>query len=133
MSTRRPTEPRVAVRNASDPKQVKRAREIERVRLERERNELLAVWNTYDGRAVQHRRLARCGVFRLSFSRDTHQTAFNEGERNIGLEELALMTALAPELYTLMMQEHGEREALDVPESTEPTDSTEGTDPDGGN
>lgn len=112
---------RVVVRNAGDPGQVKRAKESDRARLERELNEDLAVWNTYDGRAVTRRLLAECGVFRLSMAGDSHQTAFNEGGRNVGLRLLARMTESAPELYALMEREHTERETRE-PRAPEPTE-----------
>jgi hypothetical protein len=125
---KRPQEPRVAVRNAGDEQQVKRATESDRAREERERNEDVAVWNTYQGRAFTRRVLADCGVFRLSFAENPHFTSFNEGGRNVGLRLLARMNTIAPELYLLMEQEHLEREAREPrapePKPDEETDAT---------
>lgn len=128
---RRSHPPRVAVANAGDPKQVQRAKESDRARAERERNEDMAVWGTYAGRAFTRRLLADCGVYRLSFASDPHFTAFNEGSRNIGLALLARMTTTAPDEYLLMEQEHAERETREAsapapkedPEATEDTES----------
>jgi hypothetical protein len=120
----RPQEPRVAVRNAGDVKQVKKARESERARLERERNEDVAVWNTEDGRAFTRRLLEGCGVYELSMANDSHWTAFNEGGRNVGLGLLARMTTTAPDLYALMEQEHLTRQSRE-PSAPEPTESSE--------
>ena len=41
--------------------------------------------------------LERSGVFRSSFTGDAQSTAFREGERNVGLGFLALVTCHAPE------------------------------------
>jgi hypothetical protein len=124
---KRPDASRVAVRNAGDRDQVRRAKESDRARLERERNENLTVWNSYDGRAFTRRLLAECGVYRLSMATDPHITAFNEGGRNIGLWLMATMLETAPDAYTLMEQEHVERE-LREPRAAEPTDNPEETD-----
>lgn len=125
--TSRPHPPRVAVRNAGDPEQVKQAKESERARLEREHNEDVAVWNTYEGRAFTRRLLASCGVYQLSMASDPHWTAFNEGGRNVGLGLLVRMTETAPELYTLMEQEHAAREARE-PRPPEPATPSEEND-----
>lgn len=109
----RAKEPRVAVRNAGDEKQVQRAGESDRARAERERNEDIAVWGTYAGRAFTRRLLAQAGVYRLSMVSDPHWTAFNEGARNVGLQLLARMTTTAPDEYVLMEQEHAARELLE--------------------
>lgn len=117
-------EPRVAVRNASDAKQVRRAGESDRARLERERNEDMSVWGTYAGRAFTRRFLVECGVYRLSMAKDPHWTSFNEGARNVGLQLLARMTTTAPDEYLLMEQEHAARELVQ-PSAPETTESTE--------
>lgn len=117
--TSRAQPPRVAVRNAGDPGQVRRAKESDRARAERERNEDNAVWNTYDGRAFTRRLLAECGVYRLSMANDPLWTAFNEGGRNIGLQLMARMLDVAPGAYALMEQEHAERESRE-PRAPEP-------------
>jgi hypothetical protein len=127
--TTRAQPPRVAVRNAGDRDQVKRAKESDRARAERERNEDAAVWGTYDGRAFTRRLLADCGVYRLSMANEQHWTAFNEGGRNIGLQLMARMHEIAPGAYALMEQEHAERESREVrvaePTNTEESDEME--------
>jgi len=118
------------VRNAADRKQIKKAKQAERARLERERNEDLAVWSTVAGRAYTRRLLAECGVFRTSMAADPHWTAYNEGGRNVGLRLLARMTENAPELYALMEREHIERQRLEpvAPEPMEPEESEDSDD-----
>jgi hypothetical protein len=46
---------------------------------------------------VMHEVLAEAGVFRLSFAGEsTHATAFNEGQRNVGLRLLAELERAEP-------------------------------------
>jgi hypothetical protein len=124
---KRPETPRVAVRNAGDRDQVKRAGESDRARLERERNEEVAIWNTYEGRAFTRRLLAECGIYTLSMAQDPHWTSFNEGGRNVGLRLMARMLETAPDAYALMEREHAERESRE-PRAAEHKDNTEDTD-----
>lgn len=60
--------------------------------------------------------LERAGVWRLSFSTNAMQTAFNEGRRNEGLSLVAAIHKLCPERYAEMLQEqkqHDNRNASD--------------------
>lgn len=123
---KQPQAERVAVRNASDAKQVKRAGETDRQRDERERNERFAVWNTYAGRAFTRQILRDAGLDELSMTDDPHWTAFNEGARNRGLALKARMIVEAPALSLLMEQEHIERVQRDAP-LPEPPVTTEDT------
>lgn len=130
--SRRPRPERVAVRNASDPKQVKRAKETDRERDEREANERAVVWNTYHGRAFTRQILRDCGLDELSMVNDPHWTAFNEGARNRGLALKARMVVEAPDLYVLMEQEHVDRhtreQSVPEPERGVINEDTEGYD-----
>lgn len=58
------------------------------------------------GRRIFYALLEQAGVFRLSFTPDPCATAFNEGQRNIGLTVLAMFQKHAPESYALMLSEH---------------------------
>lgn len=49
------------------------------------------------GRRFMRRLLEQTGVFRVSFTPDARLTDFREGERNVGLRHLALVTEHAPE------------------------------------
>jgi len=50
--------------------------------------------------------MSRCGIFRTSFDRESAtQTAFNEGERNIGLMLQDDILSASPEAYLKMTQE----------------------------
>lgn len=51
--------------------------------------------------------LELCGVFRASYvSRDSNQTAFNEGNRDIGIRVLATVQAADSKAYSQMQDEH---------------------------
>lgn len=58
------------------------------------------------GRRAFRRVLERCNVFGQSFvPTDWHQTAFNEGKRNVGCWLLGELTAADPAVVTSMMEE----------------------------
>lgn len=59
------------------------------------------------GRRVVHRMLDRAGVFRTSHVKgDPYETAFREGERNVGNWLLAQIVAETPEQYAAMLKEN---------------------------
>ena len=60
------------------------------------------------GRRIAWRLLEDFGVFRLSFSTDPLQMAFNEGNRNFGNRVLALVHAHCPEKYPTMIKEQSD-------------------------
>jgi hypothetical protein len=57
------------------------------------------------GRRIVWGVLSRAGVFRLSFSTNSMQMAFNDGAKNEGLRMLALVNATCPEQYVQMSKE----------------------------
>ena len=68
------------------------------------------------GRRIMWSLLERAGVWRLSFTTNAMQTAFNEGRRNEGLALIAAIHELCPERYVEMLQEqkkHDNRNASD--------------------
>lgn len=58
------------------------------------------------GRRYAWRLLEKTGVFRTSFDDSSQRTAFNEGQRNIGLMVLSELNEHCPEQYLLMLKEH---------------------------
>ena len=58
------------------------------------------------GRRIVYRQLETAGVFRLSFNTNAMAMAFNEGQRNAGLQTLAQVMAALPEAYALMVKEN---------------------------
>jgi hypothetical protein len=51
-------------------------------------DDIRKVLKTPEGRRLFWRLLSKCGIFRNSFNLNSNQTAFCEGQRNIGLELL---------------------------------------------
>lgn len=82
-------------------------------RLDRETEEADLKWlmSSKRGRRIIWRILDRAGVFKLSFNTNAMTMAFSEGSRNEGLRTLALIHALCPELYPVMIKEslHGRK------------------------
>lgn len=57
------------------------------------------------GRRIVHRLLAKTGMYRTSFNNSGSVTAFNEGQRNIGLRLMALIEAHCADQYIVLLQE----------------------------
>jgi len=76
------------VKNASDPKQVKKAKQKEKFNRDDELKDLKEILATNAGKRFIYRYLSKCGVFKSSFTGNS-ETFFREGERNIGLQLLA--------------------------------------------
>lgn len=57
------------------------------------------------GRRFMHRLLSRTGMYRSSFDENPHNTAFNEGSRNVGLWLTAEIMQIAVPQYTQMIEE----------------------------
>ncbi len=57
------------------------------------------------GRRIVWRLLSDAGVFHTSFNPEALTMAFKEGQRTAGLQLLAQVHRLCPDLYTTMMKE----------------------------
>lgn len=97
--------------NAGERKDVraleKLAKQTERQRLE----VTVMIMSTTPGREWMLNKLERSHIFASSMTGDPLQTAFNEGERNIGLQDLNDIMRCCPDQYILMMQERNARDA----------------------
>jgi hypothetical protein len=71
--------------------------------------DLRAVLNTKWGRRVFWRIVSRCGPLRQSFDHSAAVSAFNEGQRSIGLWMWAEMEQSCPEAYEVMRREAKEQ------------------------
>lgn len=89
---------RALVRNAADPKQVRRAKQLEEQREAQWQGALLAVLNSFEGRHVLSEILERAGLFVTSFHVNGSQMYFNEGRRNFGLELRAALESASEQL-----------------------------------
>jgi len=58
------------------------------------------------GRRIVWRLLEQAGVFRISFSQNSMQMAFNEGGRNYGNRILSMVHTLCPDLYPTLVKEN---------------------------
>lgn len=58
------------------------------------------------GRRIVWRLLEQAGVFRISFSQNSMQMAFNEGGRNYGLRTLNMIQTLCADLYPTLVKEN---------------------------
>ena len=74
-----------------------------------EERRLRAIMSTADGREWMWNHLAVCGVFQSTYATDTHDTAFNEGRRSIGLRLMADLQDNVFKQYQAMEMEARER------------------------
>lgn len=93
--------------DASDPDQVNQRNRDSKRRDLRHREVLRQIMQSAPGRAWLYDFLAECHMNSTSYTSErTHDTAFNEGERNVGLKMNAQMLRFPAE-YFLMLKENG--------------------------
>lgn len=74
-----------------------------------------AVLRTEQGRELMVWILQRAKVFDAVYTADPNTTAFHLGERNIGLQLMALMNEVGPETYpTLLIRANREKQEKEV-------------------
>lgn len=76
---------------------------------EAEQRRLNAIMSTADGREWMWNHLGMCGVFQSTYATNTHDTAFNEGRRSIGLRLMADLQEYTFKHYQSMEKEAHER------------------------
>lgn len=91
--------------DASDPKQVRQARQWSKVAEQRRHAMLNAIMELPDGRAWMYDLLEFCGVRKNPFSSNALFMAYGCGELNVGLWVLADLMAACPDKYLLMVSE----------------------------
>jgi hypothetical protein len=94
------------VQNAANEKQVKNAELKERDLRRQELEDMRFILSTPQGRRFIWRYLTRCGVFALSYSHSGSETAFNEGQRNIGLKLMAELSEADASAYVTILKEN---------------------------
>lgn len=82
----------------------------ERVARDEAAGDLRWLLSSKRGRRIAWRLLSDAGVFRLSFSTNAMQMAFNEGNRNFGNGMLTAIHRVAPDLYPVMLAENAPKE-----------------------
>lgn len=86
-------------------KAVRQAEEAAREHLREQEEDVKEIIKTASGRRFFYKYLRRCGLFESNFDRDSHMTAFYEGERKIGIDLFADMNRADPEAFTKMIRE----------------------------
>lgn len=81
----------------------------DRMAAEREAADIRWLMESEQGRRIVWRLLNQSGVFRSSFSSDALAMAFSEGNRNIGLQLMAQVHELCPDMYPEMAREANAR------------------------
>jgi hypothetical protein len=97
--------------NAANRKDVRRLEKQARLDTRARRETIQTLMSTTQGRQWVHERLTVCHVFATSFSTNAYESAFREGERNVGLQLLNdVMTC--PDEYIQMMREANVRDSI---------------------
>lgn len=87
--------------------------EEERLAREKEQSDLRFVMSNKQGRRFVWRLLSRAGLYQSSFNTNNAVMAFNEGNRNAGLQLLNEIMETCPERYTDMLAEQKEAKEKD--------------------
>jgi hypothetical protein len=91
--------------NAASRKDVRRLEKQARVEERQRLDTIRVLMSTTAGRQWVYDRLSQCHVFASSFSLNAYESAFKEGERNVGLQILNDVMMASPDNYVLMMRE----------------------------
>ena len=111
--------------SAADRKSI-RAQEKRSAYIDRARGDFVRVMmSTIEGRLYVHEHLSTCHIFATTFNLNALQSAFAEGQRNIGLQLLNDVMRFCPEQYLPMMREANVRHDSD--NRTSGPRSSEGT------
>lgn len=92
----------------------------ERLSREREKSDLCWLMGNKQGRRFMWRLLGAAGVFHSSFSTNNAAMAFNEGKRNIGLQQLNDIMEHCPGHYNTMLSEQKDMREKDVNRAADP-------------
>ena len=107
--------------NAANRKDVRRLEKQARLDERARRETVQTLMSTTQGRQWVHERLTLCHVIATSFSTNAYESAFREGERNVGLQLLNdVMTC--PDEYIQMMREANVRSTITERSSSEDGD-----------
>lgn len=119
--------------NAGERQHVRQAAKLARLVDQQQREFITGLMGTIPGRAWVWSILESCHIFATSHTANALNTAFYEGERNIGLRILNDVMAACPDQYVVMTREaNGRRTASDTnrkpaasaDSNPEPTDGT---------
>lgn len=91
--------------NAGDAKAVREKAKQAKSADSDKKNVLVDLLASREGRLWMRDLLESCHIFQSSFGADALKTAFNEGERNVGLKLLSDIMQSCPDKYVEMMKE----------------------------
>lgn len=117
--------------NAADQRQVRKAKQKERLAHDQALKDLRDVCATRQGRRFVWKQLVQAGVFRQSFTDGAPETtAFHEGRRSLGLALMAEIHELDAALYIQMANgaRDDDRTNAFVKDNTEPVTTEEDDD-----
>jgi len=95
-----------AVRNAADPKQVRKASKTEAQQRAEEIGDLRQLLRLAEGRRVLWRLLSHCGVFESTYAIPDSQTFYKAGQQDVGHFIQAEIIRANPDAYVQMMTEY---------------------------
>ena len=93
------------------------------------REVICGIMSVPNGRQWVYDLLAGCHIWAQSFSRDPLITAFNEGERNVGIKLLNDIMQFCPEDYIQALREANGRQSADDARSNRDSAGRQGRDP----
>jgi hypothetical protein len=91
--------------NAADPRDLREAAKQSKIAETQRKEIMIGLMSLPAGRQWMHELLVRCHVFSCSFNGNALQSAFAEGERNIGLALLIDVMNACPDQYVMMEKE----------------------------
>ncbi|MBS6032230.1 MAG: hypothetical protein KIB40_03595 [Pantoea sp.] len=98
-----------------DEQRLKDAEQKQKLASERQRDDLIHVMSSVQGRRLIWLLLSKAGVFSLSFTGDNASTNFNEGRRSEGLRLFNEVMTHCPDLYLTMANEASEDQDNQLP------------------
>lgn len=98
--------------NSSDRKSIRALEKAALVEATIRADVIRATMSTPTGRYWMWQLLAQCHIFSQTFTADPLTTAFNEGQRSIGLSLMADILTTCPDQYITAQRESHERDTL---------------------
>lgn len=97
--------------NAADRKDIRRREKEAKIATAQRAQVVHQIMSTVQGREWMWSKLAEARVFHQTFTGDALQSAFNEGQRALGLSMLAEVMLSCPDQYIQAQRESNERTA----------------------
>ncbi len=91
------------IKNAADEVRIKEDRQTQKIRQDKDDNDLRFLLSSDQGRRFIWRILELCGIYKSSFT-GSSETFFLEGQRNIGLKLISEVLRVDPESYLKMIK-----------------------------